>query len=177
MRLEHPSLDEADQALAVDIHDWLISNRQVETLLDDYVFRGSIPPWYSELISNLTLLCGGDTVDAVFVDVDLETYMVSVHAVTTRRIVEARTTGRRESRDLTCRAISRRGVRDVRTEEPFGLVDREPRRAWPGIFALTVTVDGFDEPLKFAPSAQSSFSARQPDMGALTRSFLANLDE
>lgn len=176
MRVEHPSLSDDDQALAADLHDWLCTNRQVEALLDDHIFRGNVPPWYSELLSNLTLLCGGDTVEAVFADMDPETYVVSVHVVTARRIVEARVTGRRESRDLSCRAVSRRGVRDIRTEEPIGLVDREPRRVWPGSFALTVTVEGLDGPLRFTSSPQTSFGARQPDMGALTRSFLADLD-
>ena len=176
MRTEHSSLSEGDQALAADLHDWLYSNHQVEGLLDDYLSRGSIPQWYSELLSNLTLLCGGDTVDAAFIDVEVDTHVVSVRVVTTHRIIEARATGRRETRDLTCRAVSRRGVRAVRTEEPFGLVDRDERRTWPGVFALTVIVDGFDEPLRFAPNNQTSFGARQPDMGALTRAFLSDLD-
>lgn len=176
MHVGHSSQTEDDQALTADLHDWLTGNRQVEGLLDDYMFRGNVPPWYSELLSNLTLLCGGDTVEAAFVEVDVETYVVSVRVVTTHRIVEARITGRREARDLECRAVSRRGVSEVLTEEPFGLVDRDERRTWPGVFALTVTVEGFDEPLRLAPSNQSSFGARQPDMSALTRSFLANLD-
>ncbi|KQR39222.1 hypothetical protein [Microbacterium sp. Leaf159] len=177
MRLDHPSLSDDDEARVADLHDWLFSNRHIQALLDDYMYRGSVPPWYSELLSNLTLLSGGDTVEAVFVDVDMETYLVSVGLVTSHRVIAARVTGRRESRDLSSRAVSRRGVRDVRTEEPFGIVDREPRRAWPGPFALTVTIDGFDQPLRFVPSAQTTFEARQPDMGALTRSFLTNLDE
>lgn len=177
MRIEHPSLTDDDTQLATDLHDWLSSNRQLEGLVDDYMFRGNAAPWYSELVSNLTLLCGGDTIDAAFVNVDLESYLVSVHVVTTRRIVEAQVTGRRESQDLRCRAISRSGVRDVRTDESYGLIDREQRRDWPGAFTVTVTVDGFDKPLSFRPSPQTSMGARQPDMKALTRSLLANLDE
>jgi len=176
MRTEHVSMSEQDRALAADLDDWLSSNRQVENLLEDYIFRGSAPSWYSELLSNLVLLCGGDTVDAAFIDVDTETYVVSVLVVTSHRVLEARVTGRRDSRDLTCRAVSRRGVSEVRTAESFGLIDRDARRDWPGLFALTVTMGGFDEPVRLAPSNQTSFGARQPDMGALTRSCLADLD-
>lgn len=176
MRIEHPSLAADDQALADDIHLWMTGDRDVENLLDDGLLRGRIPSWYSELLSNLTLLSTQDTVEAVFTAVHHATWTMTVHVVTTRRIVEARTSVQPDARDLHCRAVSRNGVREVRTEELLGLIGREPRRAWPGAFAVVVTLDGFDGPLRFAPNPKAAFSGRQPDMGALTRSFLADLD-
>lgn len=176
MRIEHPSLAPDDQALADDIHSWLTSDRDVENLLDDGLLRGRVPSWYSELLSNLTLLSSQDTVEGVFTAVDHSTWIMSVHVVTTRRVIEAHTSVQPDARDLQCRAVSRNGVREVRTEEPLGLVGRESRRAWPGAFAVVVTLDGFDEPLTFAPNRMAAFGARQPDMGALTRSFLVDLD-
>lgn len=173
--ISHPSLSNDDAARADDLHDWLMSSRPLEWWAESASTAGGLPRWYTRLHSELLLLTTGDEVEAVFVTPNVEKFAAVVTVVSTHRLIFAHVDAEEGSDSYEAHAISRRGVRDVRVEERFGLIGRDPRQDWPGDLTVVVDVAGLAEPLRFGPSPHTTVGARKPDMYAVLQSFLANL--
>lgn len=173
--ISHPSLSDPDAARADDLHDWLMSSRPLEWWAESASTTDGLPRWYTRLHSELLLLTTGDDIEAVFVTPNVEAFAAAVTVVSTHRLVFAHVDATENADSYEANAISRRGVRDVRVEERFGLIGRDSRREWPGDLTVIVRVAGLPEPLRFGPSPHTTVGARRPDMYAVLKSFLVNL--
>lgn len=175
MPIEHPDLTAADAVRADDIHEWLMSNRALQGLAED-LFDAQPRRWFRQLHSELTLLTDGEEIEAVFVNVHREPVAVDVTLFSTHRVLRSHVDIREDGEESWTTATSRQAVEEVSINERFGIIGREARREWPGQFGLTVRLTGHTEPLQLGPNTQSAFAARQPDMHALLKSLLADLN-
>lgn len=175
MTIPHPSLTGEDATRADELQEWLLSCRPLEAWAEEDFRSNGSPRWFRRLHSELLLLTSGETIEAVFVTPDLESFTAEVTVITTNRIAQAHVVAREDADGYWAKAISRRGVREVSVEETLGIIGREARREWPGNIALTVHLAGAAAPLRLAPSVHASFANRKPDMHALLTSFLTNL--
>ncbi len=160
------SLADSDRAVAEDLHDWMWSNVRMQAAIGS---TDEIPAWYGRLLSTITLLVDGAEIEAVFSETDGEAGPVSVSVIAKTRIIRASAD---TAREISARTFSRSRITAVEALEA-GRLFSPSRATWPAIPHISVRVDGEADPL-LLPSPSSP--TRAPDMGALLRGFLGDLD-